>query len=484
MRTALVLYGNSPFTSKKGTIDNTKSFASFQKHILSKNPGCSVFFHTWDTNPDNVARLLEEYKPVAYASEPYVTTEHLASVSLTMQRAMALVPDSFDLIMLCRFDVLWMTDVDFSLYDPAKFTVTHWGRRDIDPNYTWNHPFNGTYYGTHDIVFVSNWANMRKFCTFADALPSYLAAGVPHCHHITKRYHMKMTGLLDIVAFRGIVGVDLDICHLHCPRLRLYVPNTARSGLGDRMLDLLVYATIGAIRNADVYVQWHRYDLKASDPNWRALDTRTSRIKSFFKLPSWVHLVEAPPPEPYEVWPRFIGGVIPPHEFCKQQGAEFIDVRSSFGMKIPSYLSDVPYTVVHLRRTDKLRGFDMYMIDSKELPQLDQLTQEAIQKYSDKTVYVASDDASAKVAYETWLRDNGYTVIQPPNTHSLLPSYFDLWMMWSASRILVSMKYTTFSLLPALLQNIPIHPVLGTELYEKFEPLVHYVDPSSKQLSR
>lgn len=263
-------------------------------------------------------------------------------------------------------------------------------------------------------------------------------------------------------------------------KTRIYVPYSARSGLGDRMLDLLAYATYGATRNADVYIQWRPYIVKAQDPPWRALDTSLSNVLSFFKLPSWIHLVEQPPPLPYEEWSDHLGGVVSPTTFCKDLGLPFIDVRAFFTLNVPFYVPPTDYTVVHLRRTDKLNGVDKWMIPANELGCLDELTRDAVRMHGHSTIYVASDDLDARRIYETWLEECGYTVLRPTNPHSLLPSYFDLWMMWSASNIIVSMKYTTFSLFPALFRDIPIFPVLGTEQYASFEPIVRYVDTKTR----
>ena len=246
------------------------------------------------------------------------------------------------------------------------------------------------------------------------------------------------------------------------------------------MIDLLDYATYGAIRNADVYIQWRPYTVKSQDPTWRALDTSLSNVVSFFKIPSWIHLVEHPPSIPYEIWSDHLGGVVSPTKFCKDLGVPFVDVRRFFTLNVPLYVPPTEYTVVHLRRTDKLNGVDKWMISANEVGRLDELTRDAIGIHGHSTIYVASDDLDTKRIYEAWLEDRGYTVLHPTNSYNLLPSYFDLWMMWSASRIIVSMKYTTFSLVPALLRDIPIFPVLGTEQYVSFEPILRYVDTKTR----
>ena len=84
---AILFYGNSPFTSNQGKIqsyiDKQKfySFESIQKHILSKNDNIKVFFHTWDTNIDNIEYLKKFYKP-----EKYIESNSVVSYILSMNK--------------------------------------------------------------------------------------------------------------------------------------------------------------------------------------------------------------------------------------------------------------------------------------------------------------------------------------------------------------------------------------------------------------
>jgi hypothetical protein len=230
MRVAFLFYGNSPFTSKQKKPGKYASIPSFHKYIVSANPGIRVFFHTWDVK--HADELVKIYNPAKYIAEPYVTNDALISVSLSMRRVYDLMKTSgeqFDIVMLCRFDIVWNVRVDLSKFDPTKFTVSYWGIRDKDKNHTWDRPFYKSYYGTHDIFFISNPDAMGKFCSFSDHVQKYLDEGIPWCHHITKRYHMNKMGLLDIIQFHFIVGIDLEIesrCLDNIPTNDVYVQKT------------------------------------------------------------------------------------------------------------------------------------------------------------------------------------------------------------------------------------------------------------------
>lgn len=159
-------------------------------------------------------------------------------------------------------------------------------------------------------------------------------------------------------------------------------------------------------------------------------------------------------------------------------------VKSELDLHVPKYVSDTPYAVVHLRRTDKLRGADDYQLHRKDLEMLNQETFAAIRSSGFTNFYIATDDPSSRSEYVSYIESIGGHVIQPANIHNLLPSYFDTWMMRSSSFVIVSMRYSTFSLLPSLWWDVPLCTILPNASYfelgfDKDAPIRYFKDIQS-----
>ena len=268
------------------------------------------------------------------------------------------------------------------------------------------------------------------------------------------------------------------------------------SGYGDRMIDLLCWASYAKLKNKKLYIRWQDYP-GMSDytdiPTWRFEDTRLTNFLSFFRLPEHVTLSYDILRNPLHVKKQYLGGTTSPQCFYDKFISKSIpretwdttvyETMTEFGFKIPKYVHEQPYAVVHLRRTDKLRGnVCSTMIDVKELDTLNSETKKAILVAKENGIthfYIATDYPPARDEYETFLLENGCVVIHPENIHTLLPSYYDTWIMRSSSLIIVSMRYSTFSLFPSLLWKVPLWTVLNDRFYEnllfdKHAPITYY----------
>lgn len=217
---ALLFFGHSPFTSKKGTHQTSNiyySFPSVKKHIINKN-NIKVFFHTWDTA--NVDYLVNFYKPEKYIAENIIETEIVYSYLLSMNKVNNLKIQyenennmTFDNVILCRWDIIWATDVILSEFDSNKFTISYWGWLDKPKNDAFDNLIvHGNYKGVHVIFFISNSKNMNIFCNLYNELDNYKNNdNVPVIWHLIERYHIEKTKLMDIINFHFIVGIDLVI---------------------------------------------------------------------------------------------------------------------------------------------------------------------------------------------------------------------------------------------------------------------------------
>lgn len=265
------------------------------------------------------------------------------------------------------------------------------------------------------------------------------------------------------------------------------MPRFTLSGYGDRMLDLLCITAYSRALGKNLYIRWEDFRGMPDFPDipaWRYQDTKLDNFTGFFRLPNNVRLEYAVIPYPKHEWPHYIGGMCSPQLFyerfvegklpvTREQWTTIVNqVKSELGFKVARYAPERPYAIVHLRRTDKLRGVCETQIARDELAFLNQETFAAIQKARDSgftDFYLATDDPSSRAEYVAFIESIGGRVIQPANVHNLLSSYFDTWMMRSSSLIIASMRYSTFSMFPSVWWNIPLWTVIPDALHSSFK---------------
>jgi hypothetical protein len=269
-------------------------------------------------------------------------------------------------------------------------------------------------------------------------------------------------------------------------RMTIAVPNFCKSGFGDRMIDLFALSVYSRIVGDDLRIHWIPFEGMPGIevPSWRYQDTLLENFLSFFKLPSSIKL-ELTPSELENTFPNYLGGLTSPQTFyekflennvsLERYNTVVEEVRKEFGFHVPDYVPETPYIFLHLRRTDKLRGVCETQINldpEDTLAHLDAKTKGRIEEAKAKGhthFYIASDSPETKREYKKFVESLGLTVIQPENTYNLLESYFDSWMMKSASFIMVSTKYSTYSLSTALIYNKPLLNVLSETVYRKYK---------------
>ena len=290
------------------------------------------------------------------------------------------------------------------------------------------------------------------------------------------------------LAIQRYIPADWKIINIinSTPKINISVNNFCESGYGDRMMDLFIYSIISKILDAKSYLKWTLFTETTwiGYPSWRFVDTDISLFINFIKLPSYIELVSANTNHQY-ITTQYLGGCVSPLKIYEMLFKETIShktflqivnsVKKDYSFQFDKYTHSKPYVTVHLRRTDKLRGYDNFQINMSELNDLDQKTIVAIQLAKEKgytDFYLASDSDETKRLYTAKLYEMGLHIIQPPNTHNLLESYYDTWIMSSSSLILVSMRYSAFSLFPALYFDIPIYNVMGYEPYENFSQYI------------
>jgi hypothetical protein len=156
------------------------------------------------------------------------------------------------------------------------------------------------------------------------------------------------------------------------------------------------------------------------------------------------------------------------------------DVKKSIRLRVPDYQHPRPFCTVHLRRTDKISETDDLSIKTAEINDLNTRTVAAILKAKEKGItsfFLASDDEATKNAFALFLAEQGLECVQPPNTYNLIESYYDIWVMKSSSLIIQSMMFSTFSLFPCILWDIPLWTVYENSPIFKYK--FHEASPIS-----
>jgi hypothetical protein len=268
--------------------------------------------------------------------------------------------------------------------------------------------------------------------------------------------------------------------------MTICVNNFCKSGFGDRLIDIFVFSIFAKVVQQPIRIHWVPFQgMEFTDiPKWRFYDTLLTNFLSFFKLPESIRLEDTSSNDGLQ-FQEYLGGLTSPQGFYDKHLQNTLplesynkiveEVRSEFGLHVPDYMPDVPYIFLHLRRTDKLRGVCETQINldpEDTLEHLDNKTKMRIEEAKAKGhthFYIASDSPETKQQYKEFIESLGLVVIQPANTHNLIESYFDSWMMKSASLIMVSTKYSTYSLSTALIYNKPLINVLTDSVYRKYK---------------
>lgn len=266
--------------------------------------------------------------------------------------------------------------------------------------------------------------------------------------------------------------------------MSIIVNNFCKSGNGDRLLDLFVLSIYALLEDKNLLIKWEDFnDNDNVKPSYRYIDTKLDYFTKFLKLPSYVTLqYETPIYNNNDIlFDIYLGGEYSPEKFYntfldkKYSRSTFEEavfkVRNNFGLLINNFEYAYKYVTVHLRRTDKLKGNHPASISLSRLEELDNKTISAI-KYANRLgiehFYIASDCYETKNKYIKILEELSLKVVNPDNTYNLLDSYFDYWIMKSSTFIIVSMKYSTFSLSNALLFNKILWTTIGDSIYEVF----------------
>tara|TARA_R100001509_G_scaffold21481_1_gene11252 strand:- start:3496 stop:4290 length:795 start_codon:yes stop_codon:yes gene_type:complete len=238
MKVALCLYGLVGSTAgkssdKKGGTKEVLNlcYDAFKKMIIDKND-TDVFFHTWDTDVEN--ELVEKYEPKKYHCENQIVfpmgkwandvcTKYEGKVNFDIRKRIQShysrwystqeVLDlksqhenekgfKYDMVMICRFDVVWNKPVIFKQFNNELFYISNTYKR----NKPWGWPFGKEMDEVDDLWFFSNSVNMDRFGILFEMIDSYMESGCPDyngiSNHMLAKWHLEKLGLLpDSIGF-------------------------------------------------------------------------------------------------------------------------------------------------------------------------------------------------------------------------------------------------------------------------------------------
>lgn len=233
-------------TGKRTPVEWTKGLEHYQKHILSKND-IDVFIHS--PNVDIEQELKGAYKPkdAIFETDPsfnfpgskgdrsypdgitnktQITAARWYSIQKCMQLKQKYEKENsfkYDMVMIGRFDVAWMIDVDFSKFDPNYFYASNWCVMRLPNGHGVRHEdwfFNGwdkktdqnlrhthigymndpNYQALADYWFFGGSEIMDKFSNLYDNLHLFLSQGVPSNHEFALK-QLRMIGCLPKLKF-------------------------------------------------------------------------------------------------------------------------------------------------------------------------------------------------------------------------------------------------------------------------------------------
>lgn len=245
--------------------------------------------------------------------------------------------------------------------------------------------------------------------------------------------------------------------------------NSPESGIGDRLMTIMVVFTFCRKIKSPLYVHWRPRIRQDIEPEFRDEDIILNNMLTMMKFPVDLNIIDTNSEYPVNIniineclffqqdYCGFYLGYSDDifsscEEFRKEAHLVAKDFKFIEKRKVPKDLISI-----HIRRTDKVRdrgsSFDTHMVAYDELEKLDKLTFDWIDKLSEtyKTFYVAGDDLGYISKYKKYIDSKGLNVYNPKTTDGCKKTYQDLQIMSRSSIILQSQRYSSFSVLASLI---------------------------------
>jgi hypothetical protein len=236
MKIAICLYGKFTGVNNRGDIQGFEiPFEFLKKNIINDNT--DIFFHGWDDNESESKKLVELTTPKKYILEkqidfkhpyrdynfvpngPWNTKDYLFnnySRFYSLKKCLELVDDSYDFVLISRFDTVFYEPIPFELLSPDNFYATNW-----------QHNKEG--WGFNDAWFITGTKIMKEYSLLFDRLNDY--------------FDIKSGNYINYLKKFGLNEQSLPSGHA------LYRYRCVEMGINDRLYGIgLEYKTWGLLR--------------------------------------------------------------------------------------------------------------------------------------------------------------------------------------------------------------------------------------------
>lgn len=182
MKVAICLYGKFTGRNLSGEIQGFEiPYKFLKKNVLNHNS--DIFIHGWDDDYKETKKLLKIINPKKYIIEKQKKfhiknfaklfpskNKNITGINNNMfnnysrfyslKKAVSLVDNSYDIILISRFDCIFYKKINFNLFNPENFYISHWNFLHQD-------------WGFNDAWFISGNKNMKNFSLIYDNLNKY-----------------------------------------------------------------------------------------------------------------------------------------------------------------------------------------------------------------------------------------------------------------------------------------------------------------------
>lgn len=256
--------------------------------------------------------------------------------------------------------------------------------------------------------------------------------------------------------------------------------NTTKSGIGDRLQDILLVLSYSRYHNCDkLLMKWITIKQCGNSghvkerPKFRELDQKIDIMKKYIKFPDDLIITNNPSSVKYKSkidFSNYLGGVYSKNTFISKHGLNkekyskiYDQVIDDFGFISNNYFDIIDKTdkllAVHLRRTDKVmdninQANAALGITKNQLKNLNENTIIIINKYIEKgykNITFISDSIVEKNNYITLYKDKCTIIDINGNLESGEQTYIDLYSLIKADIIIMSQQWSNFSVISSIL---------------------------------
>ena len=276
--------------------------------------------------------------------------------------------------------------------------------------------------------------------------------------------------------------------------------NPPKSGLCDRLIDFSLMATFARLNNSKFSSKWVPLSTNLNDKAYyhaseenkngenlilddsgihskffkevRYNDYKSENFLKYFTLPenTYIDLDESNLSN-LSYYDGYLGGNQSPklfyEKFIKNGTSKDTFINEFYnlcnGFKPTKKLLDIskieyiPNLTIHLRREDKVRLTDdsKFALDYRELDMINELTEKTINIFLDKNpnskILFCSDDYEEKKRWEEKYKN--YVIKTPSFDYDYEQTYFDIYVMSISDNILLSQRYSGFSMFSSFINK-------------------------------